>query len=168
VETLSFYEALVNDYNLPKRGFGISNLYIELGFYSEAVKRYLEIFGKENVKILVFEEFTQNTRESVVDVLRFLGIDSPAPDNVDTAYNSFFVPRNGIVMSVLRNPTIYKAAGALPPSVVNKLRGNRVLFKNKGKPKISAKESEFLTGIYKDDVRALESIFGRSLPWLKN
>lgn len=165
VETLPFYDALVKDYALQRKGFGISNLYIELGFYSEQVKKYLEIFGKENVKILIFEEFIQNTEHSVIDTLKFLRIQSKVPNNIDTAYNSFFVPRNNLVLSLLRNRAVSALAGTLPTSLIDWLRGNKLLFKKTGKPQISAKERQFLTEIYRDDVAALSSILGRRLPW---
>jgi hypothetical protein len=168
VETLPFYEALIADFNAPERGFGISNLYVELGFYSRAVRQYLELFGNDNVKILIFEEFRERIRELVFDVLRFLHIRSPPPDNLNVTYNAFFTPRNGMVLSVLRNPVVQRLAGSLPPSVINRLRGNRIFFKNTGKPKVEEEARKFLVGIYKDDVAALETVLGRSLPWLKS
>jgi len=35
---------------------GITYLYIDLGLYYKQVKRYLDIFQKENIKIIIFEE----------------------------------------------------------------------------------------------------------------
>jgi hypothetical protein len=85
---------------------------------------------------------------------------------VNEAYNSFFIPRNKIVLSTLRNPTIYALVSGMPPSIINLLRGNKIFFKGTGKPIMSEKERVFLTGIYEKDVRDIESLLGRSLPWL--
>jgi len=41
---------------------------------SVQVKRYFDIFGPKQVKIIIFEDFVKNVKETVEEVLRFLGI----------------------------------------------------------------------------------------------
>jgi hypothetical protein len=38
------------------------------------IERYLDIFDAEQVKVLVFEEFVQNTNSALNDILRFLDV----------------------------------------------------------------------------------------------
>ena len=49
-----------------------SNLTLRKGFYSENIKKYWNIFGKEQVKILIFEEFIKNPKNTVEDIINFL------------------------------------------------------------------------------------------------
>src|SRR5205807_6443730 len=51
-----FYSALLEDMHRPKKGWGVSYLYYELGLYAQQVRRYLETFTPERVKILLFED----------------------------------------------------------------------------------------------------------------
>jgi hypothetical protein len=39
------------------------------------VKRYFDVFGKENVKVVVFEEFLKNKQATYNEVLLFLGVE---------------------------------------------------------------------------------------------
>ena len=46
-----FYKALVEDYDHKPKVWGNAHLYTEIGLYYQQVKRYLDLFGKDNVKI---------------------------------------------------------------------------------------------------------------------
>ncbi len=49
-------------------------LYRETVLYAEQVKRYLDIFGKENVYIILYDDFKNNTRKTVDETFKFLGV----------------------------------------------------------------------------------------------
>jgi hypothetical protein len=49
--------------------------YTEIGKYSEQVQRYYDVFGKEKVKVILFEDFRSNTKAVYSDLLNFLGVD---------------------------------------------------------------------------------------------
>ena len=49
-------------------------MYVEFGMYYEQVKRYFDIFGREQVKVIIFEEFVQHPEQTVNEVLAFLGV----------------------------------------------------------------------------------------------
>ncbi|WP_353686678.1 sulfotransferase [Thermodesulfovibrio sp. 3462-1] len=71
-----FIKEVLSDLKKPKKGWGISHLYIELGLYYEQVKRYLDTFPKDNVKILLYEDFKLNTYEVIKDIFSFLGVEN--------------------------------------------------------------------------------------------
>jgi hypothetical protein len=76
----SFEDALANQelrktqlpefYNCPTIAFQYQSVYL----YYEQVKHYIDVFGKENVKVVVFEEFLKNKHAVYNDVLVFLGV----------------------------------------------------------------------------------------------
>ena len=177
---LSFYDALKDDYdNEIKKGVSSSHLYVGYGLYSEQVKRYLDIFGKEQVKILIFEEFVQNTKNVTRDILEFLGIreSSGLPDNIGKAYNAYSAPLfrylPHVINSIarLRN----KARGTENRIKVGKLMSGsdksrraiirKILSKRSTKPRIPEEARLLLEDIYKRDVSELQNIIGRPLPW---
>ena len=53
--------------------------YSRMAAFSEQIRRYLECFPPEQVKVVVFDDFRGNTREVYADVLRFLGVDDRVP-----------------------------------------------------------------------------------------
>ena len=50
--------------------------YRELSCFPEQVRRYLDVFGRENVHVVLYDEFKVDTRKVYKDVLRFLEVDS--------------------------------------------------------------------------------------------
>ena len=57
----------------------VSQLYVELGLYTEEVRRYLEVFGRERVLILSLEELMAsalNGKSVVADVLPILELNT--------------------------------------------------------------------------------------------
>jgi hypothetical protein len=176
----SFYDALKSDYDREKNNeLAISHLYIGYGLYSEQVKRYLDIFGREQVKVIIFEEFVKDTKDTVRDVLEFLGIGNAAelPDNIEKAYNVYSVPRFRSIPTLLNlvasirnrigrkeNKTDFrKLRSGSPMSKRAILR--RILSKGSIKPQIPDVAKVFLEDVYHNDIHRLQHILGRSLPW---
>jgi len=50
-------------------------LYRETVRYSQQVKRYFELFGEKNVKVIIFEEYIKNKSKVLQDILKFLDVD---------------------------------------------------------------------------------------------
>jgi hypothetical protein len=170
----SFYDQLMRDYKRQAKVFGISPQYVELGLYYEQVKRYFDIIGREQVKVIIFEEFVQNPEQTVNEVLAFLGVNHTVTA-IREQYNASSVPRSPLTVWLFpfvrwlrdRNIKFYKILNLFPDSIVESLqeRNNKLLFKRTQKPKIEPATFKFLQEIYHDDVLRLESLLGRSLPW---
>ena len=156
-QLLSFQEALREDrYN---------DTYLEPGFYAQQVKRYLDTFGPERVKILIFEEFIQDTKGAVSDVLRFLGVNGQPSVSVGKAYNAFAMPRVRWAYRFLKNRWARRAGRALIPGPLRMLVRERVLLKRVSKPAMPQEAKKLLEDLYREDVIKLKEILGRTLPW---
>jgi hypothetical protein len=167
----SFYDELMRDYKSQEKLFGRSQLYVEMGMYYEQVKRYFDIFGREQVKVITFEEFVQHIEQTVNEVLDFLGVNYKVTE-IRQQYNPYSVPRSPVALWIFaffrwlraRNMKFYKILALLPDLLVESAPEN-ILFKRTQKPKIEPEAVKFLQEIYRDDVLKLESLLGRSLPW---
>lgn len=53
-------------------------LYRDTAMFAEQVKRFLDIFGKENVHIILYEDFKENTKRVVDGTIKFLGLNEKA------------------------------------------------------------------------------------------
>jgi hypothetical protein len=168
----SFYDELMRDSKIQERLHGKSQLYVEMGMYYEQVKRYFDIFGREQVKVIIFEEFIQHIEQTINEVLAFLGVNYKVTAAIRGHYNPDSVPRSHFSRLFFaffrwlrtKNIKFYKILTLLPDSIV-KSAPEKILFKRTQKPKIDAKAVKFLQEIYYDDVLRLESLLGRSLPW---
>jgi hypothetical protein len=168
----SFYDELMRDYKSQEKLYGTSQLYVEMGMYYEQVKRYFDIFGREKVKVIIFEEFIQHKEQTVNEVLAFLGVNYAVTAAIRGHYNPDSVPRSPLSRWIFaffrrlraRNIKFYKILALLPDSLVQ-LALEKILFKRTQKPNMEPEAFKFLQEIYHDDVLRLESLLGRSLPW---
>lgn len=58
----------------PNNNFPKTVFYSELVEYSKYVHNYFNVFGRENVKVLIFEEFFKNPQQGYQDILKFLNL----------------------------------------------------------------------------------------------
>jgi hypothetical protein len=168
----SFYDELMRDYKSQEKLFGRSSRYVEFGMYYEQVKRYFDIFGREQVKVIIFEEFAQHTVQTVNEVLAFLGVNHTVTE-ISEQYHPYSVPRGPLAQWIFsfiygltsRNVRLFKIVTTLLPRSLIESLPEKMFFKRKQKPKIDPQSVKFLQEIYRDDVIRLESLLGRSLPW---
>ena len=137
---------------------------IAAGMYSKHVQKYLDTFGKKQIKILIFEEFVKDIEAEMRGLLKFLDVDYDA--NGQRTFAAFnmskrYKPRANL--SIAGNAGIRVLARSVPSSF--RKIGKKILLNEVAKPQLSAEDEEFLAQLFRDDVQALERILNRSLPW---
>ena len=160
---LTFRQVIKKSLDSPEND-DYSRIIISAGMYYQQVKRYLDTFGKENVKILIFEEFVNDSRKAVKEILEFLGVKSEIAESVGKVHNPFTVPRGVIAKFALRNKITSKFGRSIGSSAREMIVKN-VLVKKGNKPPLLQEDRMFLEKIYCDDVVRLEKFLGHSLPW---
>ncbi len=50
--------------------------FLEMGLYAAQVKRYIELFPRENIRIVFYEDYQRDPVEMMASTLRFLGVDA--------------------------------------------------------------------------------------------
>lgn len=165
-EKLPFSDAIKNAYDEKIKGVeSTKGLLLEIGYYSKPVKKYLDIFGKNQVKIIIFEEFIQNSDKIIKEILNFLGIEYSSPIITTKVYNPYGAPKNKFSQKLLASNIIKKIATKLFSHDFVKSTAEQFLIKNIPKPRMLEKDRLFLKELYKNDVKKLEKILNRSLPW---
>jgi hypothetical protein len=82
--------------------------------FGEQVQRYLDVFGPEQVRVIIFEEFAADTPTAYRDTLSFLGVDPDfQPEFV--VYNANRRVKSDAVRSVLRNPVLVRLGHKIRP-----------------------------------------------------
>jgi len=143
-------------------------LRLETGLYTQNIKRYLEIFGKENVKILIFENWINDPKTMMKEIMQFLKIDynlEKFQGEIHYKSDNLKVPRSDASRYFLqtgsRNKVIKKI---IPRFILNYVRDN--LFTKKTLyPKLDSQSRKILIDFYHDDVKDLEKFLGYKLPW---
>jgi len=162
-KTYSFSEAIKKALK-PDSDYYTSSI-VRGGWYNKQVTNYLKIFGSNQVKILIFEEFIKDAKKTVKEVLKFLNVQSEPPETVELVHNYLTKPRNRLSQSILQNKTVRKIAKELLPESMATIGVKKILGKKITKPKMKLEDRIFLQNLYRDDVRDLEETLGRQLPW---
>ncbi len=143
--------------------------YKDIGLFADQVKRYLDVFGKENVHILIYEEFAKDPETSTKGVLAFLGVE------MNHSIECRVINPNKKIRLLFLHRLIKVPAGWLKQIIriiipVKEAR-HRIMHylqqKNsteKQRKKMSQATERYLKDFFADDISKLEKILGRELP----
>ena len=173
METKTFEEALhLENQRKNKGSWGERMLltYIDHGFYSNQVQAYLNVFGKENVQVLIFEEWVKNPIEHIRKIYEFLNIDNSFLPNL-VKENTSGIPRIRILQRFLSSLYLPRPLKKIIPQPLKFKIRNKLLklnIKSFKYPKMEQHVEEYLYSLYKEDIEKLENILGRDLSiWKK-
>jgi len=137
----------------------------EAGLYSNQVKKYLNIFGKNHVKILIFEEAFVDFEQTLNDLLRFLGIQRKVTVE-NKAHGAHSILKFSFLKPLLKNDSLRSVVKKIPDNWRRSIIKN--LIKEIPKPPLMENEKKILINYYKVDIKNLEKILGRTIPWNLN
>lgn len=166
-ETLSFREALEAEPERTAKGFGDLWRYVGSVRYAEPTARFLETFGAERMKVMLFEDLVRAPGDSLREIFIFLGVDPDVEIDTGDVRNRSGAPRSRAVAGMLNSPALRELArSVLPRSLVTAV-GRRFTVLNTGaKPVIDEESSAFITDRVAADVARLENLLGLETGWL--
>jgi hypothetical protein len=168
-ETLPFYEALMKEEDRRAQGWGDMWRYAESSLYTTRIRRYLDVFGKDNVKVIIFDDFVKDTPAAVRDLLQFLGVNSECDIRTEGQFNRTGPPRSKVVAKLLTRDSAVKSAvkALLPERMRMSLRQQVQNANAKEKEPMPEEARSYLGNYFREDVAALGDLLGRKLNWLK-
>ena len=159
---ISFSDSIRKDFEKLKKD-EISDSYLFAGFYFEQIKKYQEIFGKENVKIIISEEFRNNIEEVVNEVLKFLGLSKMSGIKKEI-HGSYKIRKRQYLKPILGN----KISTTIGKKIFSKNSREQIIDlmrPNRDRPEITIEDREFLKKIYVEDVKKTEKLLNQNLNW---
>ncbi len=169
IQNLSFYDALLEDMERTEEAWAISHFYVGKGCYAEQVSRYLEVFGRDHVKIVLFDDLKRDPAGMLHEVLQFLDLDPAPVARVDAARvrNPYRASR-GRWAEILAGNRLSRMLGeTIVPRRLGSFIYERFLLKHADKPPIDPRARELLLEIYEPEIDQLERIVGRKMPELR-
>ena len=119
-ETLGFQEGLSWEEERRQQGFEPMWWYKELSLYFRQVKQYLDVFGVERVKVLLYEELFAQPEQVLREVFAFLGVRENVDIDTSMRYNVSGPPKSRRVYALLDkfiyspNPLVQRLKSLLP------------------------------------------------------
>ena len=87
-------------------------LYREAARYTEQVRRYFQIFGRERVHVILYDDFAADTAGAYRRTLKFFGVNSTDFQPEFKTINANKSVRSSALRAVLRDPRVLRAAVA--------------------------------------------------------
>jgi hypothetical protein len=99
-ETESFEKALILEENRKSKNYEFVWYYKSAGLYYENLKIFKRTFS--NIKVILFDDFKSNTRNTVAEVCEFLGVDTDFNPDISKTYNSTGYPKSKLLQKILK------------------------------------------------------------------
>jgi hypothetical protein len=155
-----FVKAIKKDYQNNDRCWGNGHLYIDVGLYYEQVKRYIDIFPKNQIKIFLFDEIEKDSTKVLKSMLDFLNLDQIIKINNTKRYNKAELPRFPFLYNSLRKLTPF-FNNVLGLKIKIKLRS--LIMSNKNLPRLTMRDRERVFTYFKKDIEKLEKLIDEDL-----
>jgi hypothetical protein len=157
-----FLKEVEQDGARAKQGWGVNHQYLALGMYAGQVERYLKLFPREQVHVLLHEQFRKDPAGVMRQVFAAIGVSAMDDLDVSGKFNEAAVPRNALFNRMLvRSGAISTVKGMVP----RRLRGGfkDLLYSKKDMPTLPPDQAKALWETYAADVDRLSSLIQTDL-----
>lgn len=139
------------------------------GLYATHLKKYLDCFGKDQIKVFLYDDLRQDSRGFVKKMYDFLGVQSDFEPDINKRYHSGNLKVDNSYSRLLkRGKAISPSLKALIPSPIRSLLSSALASKSTApKPKMSPQLRQALIHYYRDEVTEVEKLTGLKVShWL--
>lgn len=150
--------------------------YYEIGYLYKYLKLYYDLFPKENIYLILFDDIKKRPKDLIKNLYSYLNIDNSfTPSCLNKKINSATKPKLSIITSLVKS--IYKIVSTTKLIFLYKaLAKNHLIIKIYNKltktkfsyPPMSKDERRQTIKIFVDDIKNLEKLTGLNLSnWIK-
>ena len=171
-EVQSFEECLEREEERKAENWTAINFFLDLGFYHNQVRAYMENFGAVHVSL--YDDLVEDALGLVQGVYGFLGVDPTFVPDTNTRRNvSSGYPKSSFLHGFLTRPNVLKSVMKpvvrlmLPQETRAELYGG-LESRNLVKPEMRPETRERLKSVYREDIMKLQDLIHRDLShWLE-
>lgn len=166
-----FLQALLIDDKIEERRWGTrSHLYVDLGMYASQIRRYMDVFPREQILIVDFELLALERDRLFDELADFLKISQLGFTRVvpTTWRNSYARPRGRVAQTIMAQQWARSLARSWLPARPRQVLRNRLVASNEDKPKLGRDAVDWLTARLHTEMKDLERLLGYRLPSLRS
>ena len=134
--------------------------FIVLGMYHQQIKRYIDVFGQNQVKVMFYDDLKTDANLFIDQIFSFLNLTS-VKIKLDVK-NKFKKPSSTIIAKLYQFKWLRSYLNIIFPKVLL-LKIKSVLFKDSKKPKLDPSIKRKLSNIYKNDIAELSKLLSKDL-----
>ncbi len=136
--------------------------------YYDQLTRYYKLFPDSQIKIFLYEDFTEDPQNVLEVIFNFIGVDCSFSLKQFERANVGGLPKNKFLQDFVMRPNVASMLfGRLIPRQIKQRVREAVSNRNLVRPTISDAARAILIGHLENDIRHLEKLIGRDLSaWL--
>jgi|HubBroStandDraft_5_1064220.scaffolds.fasta_scaffold48682_2 hypothetical protein len=163
---LSFRRHIEHALRVPHGELNIYYPFLEAGLYAAQVKRFLDLFPRDQVRIYWYEEAWSNPSHLLRDLFQFLAVNPEFEADTTRKILERRRPRFARAHYYLKKLNVWRPLRALvPTSLRPSLRS--AAFRTGGSIRIDPADRQFLIDYYRPDIECLSTLLNRDLSsWL--
>lgn len=151
IETYTLHDALNSELEGKRTKETSPCCWLYKNHYSIHLNHWFQLFGRPNVKVLIFEDWTKNIRHMLDDVCNFLGVNMVDIDN-----DQFQIGN--------KNTGLFKRQNKIQ-QLVKRLFGRKIV--NERYPAMSVKERKMISNLLEKDIVKVQALLGKEIiPWI--
>ena len=161
------FETIIQKQSKHKNANLFYQQYIQVSEYSKQIKRYLEVFSKENIHFIDYEDFKNDSSDVVNSVFLFLGVNDDFQPYLKKKYNTYTAPKNSLIRYVYSFVACRKMVANILSKNLSKTIRN-LLFRSDKKPQLTELTRNFLIKHFESDVRELSELLNKDFTkWIR-
>jgi hypothetical protein len=139
--------------------------YVALGRYSQGLTNYFERFPASQLKILLYDEYSDEPVAVLREIFGWLGVDPTFTPDVSRRFNVSYIPKSDAVSSALRRPSPLRslARAGVPMSARRWLQRKAVRLNSARPEPLDPPTRARLVELFDADIRRTEALLGRDL-----
>ena len=143
------------------------------GFYYTHLKRYFDLFEREQIKVFLYEDLRKDSEHVMQELFGFIGVDPTFRPSLETEYNVSGKPKNPIIDKLIgSNSILIKTAKSIAPNLINRLKNSpaaqkqltELRKKNLDRSVVSEEvRRRFIDEVYGEEIEKLSTLLERDL-----
>jgi len=147
--------------NAPKNPiWGGGNIYLEASRYYPQLKPYYDLFPREQIHVMVYEEWIQNPQTALKEVFGFLGLDPNAEVDKPQTHNRGVRGKRKGLLNLIRTIRINELINKLLPRKATDLIKEKLFVDDSALDPLSDEVYEVLIKQFVQDIRQTEALTG--------
>jgi hypothetical protein len=165
--TQDFLKEIRQDDDRSVKGWGANHQYLQIGKYYKQVKNYLDVFPKNQVKIILYDDYKKDAAATIKDLFEFLNVEKEFQIDTTAKYNESGISRFSRLNYFLNHLGIIGWLKRLLP-YQSRAFLKKILYAEKNIPQMSLEERKWLVEYYREDIMSLQKLVNLDLsPWMK-
>jgi hypothetical protein len=167
LEPLDLQAAIEAEPSRREAAWGWDWHYVAIGRYAEQLERYFALFDREQIKVVLYDDFVARPLDVFRDIGRHIGVDDGFVPDMSDRGKVAYRARNLTLDRWLHWPNPLRAGleRHLPRQLVSGAIGRLERWNSAPVPRLDRRLRSQLSGLFDADTRRLEDMLGRHLPW---